>query len=201
MSHPLLSVMLQIRRWTQVTSRPFNSPASCRQLKTGHRSRLQYFLFVVLNLVTEHRMGQTTRAVGASVCHDDGVDSYHGAGSCRFWMRLSAAAAMVLRLSTVESISGTLSSSSPGKSSSCSSELLFRYLLQGNSKNVETLLKEHMKQVINRKKPRKNVLKRRHLLMHEEVSAPTCVRAVASLPSSALTFSASHQPTWRNDLL
>ena len=56
---------------------------------------------------------------------------YQGAGSC--CKRLSAAAAMVLRLSTVESNSGTMSSSSPGKSSSWSSGLLFKYLLQINN--------------------------------------------------------------------
>lgn len=62
-----------------------------------------------------------------------------GAGSWWFCMRLSAAAAMVLRLSTVKSSSGATSSSSPGKSSAWSSSLLFRNLLRTSSKPLVVL--------------------------------------------------------------
>ncbi|KAA8582771.1 hypothetical protein FQN60_010745, partial [Etheostoma spectabile] len=51
-------------------------------------------------------------------------------------------AAMVLRLSTVKFNSGTMSSSSPGKSSSSwSSGLLFRYLLQESNKQQMSMRK------------------------------------------------------------
>lgn len=60
-----------------------------------------------------------------------------GEGSCWFCMRLSAAAAMVLRLSTVKSSSGATSSSRLGKS--WSSSLLFRNLLRTRSQQLVVL--------------------------------------------------------------
>lgn len=69
---------------------------------------------------------------------------FQGAGSSWCCMRLSAAAAMVLRLSTVESSCVRESSSSLGKSSSLSSSPLFRNLLGGGGEPGRTVMKANL---------------------------------------------------------
>lgn len=120
--------------------------------------------------------GSWNSSVNAS-WDDDVVDPYakanlrvsQGAGSCWFCMRLSAAAAMVLRLSTVKSNSGAVSSSSPGKSSSWSSWLLFRNLLQGSNEQHMVLFTDWNKLVSQGK----DIFEKRNLyssaMMHNPV--------------------------------